>query len=189
MLTCVVVFAWTDRGKLRPIETGGNLSRLCLAFGAHVDLEVFLSGKRNGRKPALKCLIDEMNRVFGYTEKKDVNVILVGGHSSGSPGENWQIGQTLLRTLLGDGWTVDIKFFNFFPGQAERQWKIDPEGTNHQLYSSSQCFFTVALDIHSGRIVAHTDFASAQRGDAPMWPLARQFRMVFGRELVASPGV
>lgn len=166
VLTCLAVFAWTNKGK-----TDSNQTDKTITFGAHIDAEYYLGGKRftdNG--DPYYFLRRLMSSAFKQTDPADISCYVVGSHSRGSPGATSQtMDDELVQSLRSAGYQVDISMYKIFPGATIQEWNADPVTTNFSLYGSDQCFFYVGIDSCTGRLLAHTKFVNKEN-PCPMWP-------------------
>eukprot|EP01032_Pedospumella_encystans_P035430 gene35430-40077_t len=166
VLTCVALFAWTNKGKV-----GTNQNDETITFGAHIDAEYYFGGKRftNNGDP-YQFLRRLLSSAFKQTDPSYINCYIIGNHSRGCPGETSQtMGEELIASLCSAGYQVNTSMYKIFPGATVNEWNANPVATNFSLYGSGQCFFYVGIDSHTGRLLAHTKFVD-EENPCPMWP-------------------
>lgn len=166
VLTCITIFVWTDKGP-----TSSNNQSKTVSFGAHIDAECYLGGNRRDPKNPYRFLLKKISDTFIGIKLVDIKCTLVGDHSMGSPGVNCiSMGADLLTSLRDAGYTnLDTRMFKCFPGGTLSEWQNNALRTNDKLYSSHQCFFFVAFDKITGRLISHNRYYDVNH-PCPMWP-------------------
>jgi hypothetical protein len=161
VLTCIAVFAWTQKGnagikKEMPVT---------FAFVAHIDAECYLGDRK------MHFLLKLMASTFRETTKSDIRCAVVGDHELGNPGFNTQrMGDDIIKALVSAGYVnIDTHLYKLFPGATLSDWKQNALAVNNALYTSGQCFFFVGIDAATGRMLSHTRFVDDSH-PAPMWP-------------------
>ncbi len=165
ILTCIGVFAWTNKGR-----KGGSTDNKTITFGAHIDAEYYFGGKTFYNGDSFALLRRFMTGAFGQTNPADIQCYVVGDHKLGSPGANClHMGAELVSSLQSAGYQVRTELFKAFPGATLNAWTTNLMHTNNSLYRSNQCFFFVALDSVTGKLIAHTRLVD-ENHPCPMWP-------------------
>ena len=190
LLVCVGIFAWTAKGKLRK---DSNCPDVVLSFGAHLDAGCYLNGIGLGstKSNGLQYLLHQMRQTFQFTDPGDVKCALVGGHLKGCPGKHncHSMHSDILAAMEGTGYSLDKRFFKFFPGATLDEWDSNPNVVNTRLYTEQQCFFFAGMDTTNGELLLHNRFPNVV-DLCPLWPPRRQTDIeIHGhqRQLSATP--
>ena len=160
VLCCVVVFAWTKKGPHCP-----------KGFGAHVCLQnaMGVCFYRNPSKHALHELVLALRTCFAEVSPSEVEVHIVGGHewadrnnntlNVDSIGKKSHLSGLVIDAVKTAGFkNINQTMLNPFPGGP-----LGPSPMcEYRLIKDNQRIAVAALHMETGRIVTHSDAASAE---------------------------